>query len=136
MSNIDKILDNIRKTMGWGDSDITDDIEEPLDPNHPEVDWTVYDKECEEELVKHKLEEYKKYIKNAMTWHCPYCGFVMRYMDETDTFWWHDDILTDAGDYVFCTRANCTWNDTPLKIHHPTNYDRSAGDSWSISWLK
>jgi hypothetical protein len=136
MSLRDKVLDKIRKTMGWGDGDIADDIEEPLDPKHPEVDWSTFDNGYEEDLIKHRLEEYKKHIENAMIWHCPHCGFAMRYMDENDTSWWCNEILTDAGDYVFCTSDKCTWNDTPLKIHHPTSYDRSAGDSWSISWLK
>jgi len=73
-------------------------------------------------------------------WFCPRCGHTLRVVPKDDEWWgqfcegYRKDHETE---WFLCTNENCVYKDCPLVLHHPVyGWDKPAGDSWAIGYVK
>jgi hypothetical protein len=85
--------------------------------------------------------------------YCPVCGHPldMSYDEDEncidmedeealDKLWeQHHDPNFSEADELHCTNIKCDFHESHgpgFRFHHPFDYKKPAGDSWSISWIK
>lgn len=123
MKILDKIQDNLKKVL----KNINDSYDEEMDALEkepyvsPNNDVQYYTDDDPEGYVI----EHNKSWKDCKL-HCIYCGNLL--------------VTEDNLDFA-CSNDECTFSLKSsgcfsLRLHHPLSYNRYAGDSFSISYLK
>lgn len=87
-------------------------------------------------------ESYNPYEDGGwgdMPWYCIRCGFKLIPIAKNNKEWgditWNE-MQRNGTQWYLCANKECFHHNGPLILHHPTNWQRGAGDSYSISWVK
>lgn len=119
MKILDKIQDNLKKVL----KNINDSYDEEMDALEKEPYMSPSIEEYNEDYED--VVEHNKSWKNC-SWHCIRCG---------------EYLITENNLDFACSNTDCFHSlraagNYSLRLHHPLSYDRDAGESYSISYLR
>lgn len=130
MSGLDKIKEGLKKAI----ADIQDRFDDKNFVDEPEPEY--------QPVLDEPEEDYDPYEDGSWgnNWFCIRCGNQLEPVSKDDTTWgkwcW-DAMKKDYSLWYLCSNDKCCHHSAPLILHHPIGgYRSSAGDSYSISWVK